>query len=103
MKKKDDKLSELISTIEGLGKKWVIQIILTIKKNRVVKFSYLQKLLNITGKSLSLVLKSLLNKNIIQKTILTKSPTMIVYSLTGFGNSISDAILKFPIQNKIIS
>jgi DNA-binding HxlR family transcriptional regulator len=95
------------NTIDIIGRKWSLLIILSIHKSENNKRQYTsikKDLSTVTGKILSKRLKELENENIITKTIdSSQMPVNTFYSLTASGKGlirIIDEIKKWGLEHK---
>ena len=85
-----------------LGKKWTMQIIRDLFKEKKRFSDFLESNPQISTKMLSLRLKELQESDLIKKTIVSTTPVMIEYSLTKKGKALNRVLFelaKFSIKN----
>ncbi len=82
----------LAQTLKVIGSKWTLAIIYELGPE-AKRFNNLQKRLNVSPRTLSARLQQLEKNGVIERTVLTKMPLQVEYSLTDKGRSL-DKIVK---------
>lgn len=94
-----DRKCPILKTIEFLGKRWALPVIVELYKgrNKWKRYSRLKgKLMNITPKILSVRLRELEKEKLIKRRVDTKGfPIKSEYSLTGRGRDLVNIIKAF--------
>ena len=105
-----DKKCTIYQTVDFIGKKWTLLILLELYRSKTVRYSELKRgLPNITPKILSARLKELEKEKLINKKVdASEFPIKCEYSLTTAGNDFINVIknikkwaLKWKINNKV--
>ncbi|RIV27819.1 transcriptional regulator [Fibrisoma montanum] len=88
-------LMPAMDTLELLGGKWKLLIVLGLLYGGKTRFKQLQKSIpGITGKVLSNDLKDLEQNGIITRTVYDTSPITVEYELTPYGRTLEKLILE---------
>lgn len=78
-----------------LGKKNVKEVILTLYDGDY-RFNDLQEVVKCSPRSLSILMKELVDKGLVNRTAFAEVPPHVEYSLTNYGEEIYQWIVKMP-------
>ena len=95
----------LEDTWQFLGKRWTLQILTSLRKNRVCRFNELKKVLpGISNRVLSDRLDELVREELIKKQVYLEIPTKVEYSLTKNAIKLDntfDELIKWKLKSEI--
>ena len=83
-------LSSIEDALYVIGGKWKLKIIIALRESGPQRFNELQRLIKgISARVLSNELKDLEMNGFVQRTIHAKTPVLVEYSLTGYGDTLN--------------